>query len=41
MKKLFAMFAFSLLAATGIHAQQWPTKTVTLLVPFPPAAPRI
>lgn len=36
MKKLFAMFAFSLLAATGIHAQQWPTKTVTLLVPFPP-----
>ncbi len=36
MKKLIAMFAFSLLAATSIQAQQWPAKTVTLLVPFPP-----
>jgi tripartite-type tricarboxylate transporter receptor subunit TctC len=35
MRKLFATFVLGL-AATGAFAQSWPTKPVTLLVPFPP-----
>ena len=36
MKIRFTLFALGLLAATGLHAQPWPAKPVTLLVPFPP-----
>ncbi len=35
MKKLLTTLAFAL-AATGALAQAWPSKPVTLLVPFPP-----
>jgi len=35
MKKLLTALAFAL-AATGALAQAWPSKPVTLLVPFPP-----
>jgi tripartite-type tricarboxylate transporter receptor subunit TctC len=35
MKKLLATLALGL-AALGAQAQAWPTKTVTLVVPFPP-----
>jgi tripartite-type tricarboxylate transporter receptor subunit TctC len=39
MKKLWipiASIAFGLMAATGVQAQAWPSKPVTLVVPFPP-----
>jgi tripartite-type tricarboxylate transporter receptor subunit TctC len=39
MKKLWipiASIAFGLMAATGVQAQAWPNKPVTLVVPFPP-----
>jgi tripartite-type tricarboxylate transporter receptor subunit TctC len=36
MKKLFITLALGLAAVTGAHAQTWPAKPVTLLVPFPP-----
>jgi tripartite-type tricarboxylate transporter receptor subunit TctC len=35
MRKLIATFVLGL-AATGAFAQAWPSKPVTLLVPFPP-----
>ena len=35
MKKLFATLALGL-AATGAFAQAWPSKPVTMIVPFPP-----
>jgi tripartite-type tricarboxylate transporter receptor subunit TctC len=35
MKKLLATFAIGL-AACAAHSQNWPDKTVTLVVPFPP-----
>jgi tripartite-type tricarboxylate transporter receptor subunit TctC len=36
MRKLIATLAFGLAASGGAHAQAWPAKPVTLLVPFPP-----
>jgi tripartite-type tricarboxylate transporter receptor subunit TctC len=36
MKKFFAALMLGLVAAGGAHAQAWPAKPVTLLVPFPP-----
>ena len=35
MRNLIATLAFSL-AASGAYAQAWPTKSVTMIVPFPP-----
>ncbi|WP_028999515.1 Bug family tripartite tricarboxylate transporter substrate binding protein [Azohydromonas australica] len=35
MRKLFAALAFGLAATSGAHAQSWPSKPVTLVVPFP------
>ncbi|PXW95176.1 tripartite-type tricarboxylate transporter receptor subunit TctC [Sphaerotilus hippei] len=36
MKKFLTQLAFGLVAATAAHADTWPAKPVTLLVPFPP-----
>ena len=35
MKKIFASALLGLVATLGVHAQAWPEKTVTLVVPFP------
>ncbi|MFA5912838.1 MAG: tripartite tricarboxylate transporter substrate binding protein [Burkholderiales bacterium] len=36
MKTLLAAIAISLAASTGVQAQGWPDKAVTMVVPFPP-----
>ena len=36
MKKLLTFLLLAFAAASGVHAQAWPTKPVTLVVPFPP-----
>ena len=35
MKKFLTAFAIALAAVTGVQAQTWPSKPVTLVVPFP------
>jgi tripartite-type tricarboxylate transporter receptor subunit TctC len=35
MKKLITALAIGLAASAGVHAQDWPQKPVTLVVPFP------
>ena len=35
MKKSLTAFAIALVAVTGVQAQTWPSKPVTLVVPFP------
>ena len=36
MKKYLTAFAIAFAAVTGVQAQTWPSKPVTLVVPFPP-----
>ena len=36
MKKILTTLILGLAAVAGAHAQTWPNKPVTLLVPFPP-----
>ena len=36
MKKLLTFLLLAFAAASGVHAQAWPAKPVTLVVPFPP-----
>jgi tripartite-type tricarboxylate transporter receptor subunit TctC len=36
MKKLLGVLAIGLAVSAGAHAQDWPQKPVTLVVPFPP-----
>ena len=36
MKKFLTAFAIAFAAVTGVQAQTWPSKPVTLVVPFPP-----
>ncbi len=36
MKKLLTTLVLAFAAASGAHGQAWPTKPVTLVVPFPP-----
>ena len=36
MRKILATLALGIAAASGAYAQAWPSKPVTLLVPFPP-----
>src|SRR6185295_3525852 len=36
MKKLLTTLTLGLAVTAGAHAQAWPSKPVTLLVPFPP-----
>src|SRR6185369_591647 len=36
MKKLLTILLFAFAAAAGVQAQAWPSKPVTLVVPFPP-----
>jgi tripartite-type tricarboxylate transporter receptor subunit TctC len=36
MKKLLTILLFAFAAVSGVHAQAWPNKPVTLVVPFPP-----
>jgi tripartite-type tricarboxylate transporter receptor subunit TctC len=36
MKKFLSALMLGLAVVSGAHAQAWPTKTVTLVVPFPP-----
>jgi len=36
MKKFLTALVLGLAAATGVHAEAWPSKPVTLVVPFPP-----
>jgi tripartite-type tricarboxylate transporter receptor subunit TctC len=36
MKKLLTTLVLAVAAASGVHAETWPSKPVTLVVPFPP-----
>ena len=36
MKKLLTTLVLGLATAAGAYAQAWPSKPVTLVVPFPP-----
>ena len=36
MNKLLTILLFAFAAVSGVHAQAWPNKPVTLVVPFPP-----